>query len=164
MSTPICPTTSKQWQQTMPTPGWWTTNGKWQKGAQETSMSTSLGPQVSFFHFFLFLILLTTILNRLHVLWVMNDGWRTVSGKKGKRCQFWHLLVQVSFFFHRCFIFFFTNSAIVLTKLWCTSTSSPPTIHHYHLNTTTTSTYHHGQQTTNRLEVFCCISKFWNFP
>ena len=148
MSTPICPTTSKQQQRTMPTPGWWTTNSKWQKGAQETSMSTSLGPQVSFFHFFLFLILLTTILNRLHVLQVMNGGWRTASGKKGKRCRFWRLLVQVSFFsppFH----FFFTNSAIVLTKLQCTTASSPPAVHHYHLDTTTTSTYHHGQWMTN---------------
>ena len=129
----------------MPTPGWRTTNGKWQKGAQETSMSTSLGPQVSFFHFFLFLILLTTILNRLHVLRVMNDGWWTASGKKGKRCRFWRLLVQVSFFsppFH----FFFTNSA---TKLRCTTASSLPVIHHYHLDTTTTSTYHHGQWMMN---------------
>ena len=64
------------------------TNGKWQKGAQETSMSTSLGPQVSFFYFFLFLILLTTILNRLHVLWVTNNGRQMASGKKGKRRQF----------------------------------------------------------------------------
>ena len=84
MSTPICPTTSKWQQQKMPTPEWWTTNSKWQTGAQEISMLMSLGPQVSFFYFFLFLILLTTILNRLHVLWVMNDGWWMASGKKGK--------------------------------------------------------------------------------
>ena len=75
------------------------TNSEWQKGAQETSMLMSLGPQVSFFYFFLFLILLTTILNRLHVLRVTNDGRKMVSGKKGKRCQFRHLLGQVSFFF-----------------------------------------------------------------
>ena len=75
--------------------------------------------------------------------WMTNGEWQ-----KGKRCQFWCLLVQVSFFsppFH----FFFTNSAIVLTKLWCTTASSPPTVHHYHLDTTTTSTYHHGQRMMN---------------
>ena len=86
--------------------GWWTTNGEWQKGAQETSMSTSLGPQVSFFYFFLFLILLTTILNRLHVLQVTNDGQWMASGKKGKRCRFRCLLGQVSFF--RCHFILFT--------------------------------------------------------